>query len=100
MIDPAIMSDIRSRINPQYQDIIGTESYERKLLVDEIDRLNDCSANCPIFHDNVIELRQQTAREIIQFIVDKGTIECGKDDPYFVVQDDLETLREKYGVEY
>lgn len=29
MIDPAVMADIRSRINPQYQDTIGTESYER-----------------------------------------------------------------------
>lgn len=36
------LSDIRSQINPQYQGIEGTGSYERKMLVDEIDRLNSC----------------------------------------------------------
>ena len=43
--------------------------------------------------------RKDAATEIIQFIVDQGTIECGKDDPYFVVQDDLVILREKFGLE-
>lgn len=32
-------ADIRRRVNPVYADQIGTESYERKLLLDEIDRL-------------------------------------------------------------
>jgi hypothetical protein len=40
---------------------------------------------------------KEAARDIIQFIVDQGTIECGKDNPYFVVQDDLNHLREKFG---
>jgi|688.fasta_scaffold395734_3 hypothetical protein len=31
--------DIRSRVNPQYAHINGTESYERKAMLDEIDRL-------------------------------------------------------------
>jgi hypothetical protein len=31
--------DIRSRVNPQYAHISGTESYERKAMLDEIDRL-------------------------------------------------------------
>ena len=31
--------DLRSKINPQYACIQGTESYERKAMLDEIDRL-------------------------------------------------------------
>ena len=31
--------DIRSKINPQYEFTPGTESYERKQLISEIDRL-------------------------------------------------------------
>ena len=33
------LEEIKSRINPQYQDVRGTESYERKWLCDEIERL-------------------------------------------------------------
>jgi hypothetical protein len=36
MID---LAEIKSRINPAYQDVRGTESHERKTLCDEIDRL-------------------------------------------------------------
>lgn len=39
MITPETLATLRRRINPQYQDTIGTESYERKMLIDEIDRL-------------------------------------------------------------
>ena len=31
--------EIRRSINPKYIDVKGTESYERKALLDEIDRL-------------------------------------------------------------
>lgn len=33
------LEEIKSRINPQYQDCVGTESYERKWLCDRIDAL-------------------------------------------------------------
>lgn len=33
------LEEIRSRINPQYADVKGTESYERKLLCEEIETL-------------------------------------------------------------
>ena len=33
------LDEIKSRINPQYADCIGTESYERKWLCDRIDEL-------------------------------------------------------------
>jgi prefoldin subunit 5 len=36
MID---LEDIKSRINPAYADTIGTESYERRMLVEEIESL-------------------------------------------------------------
>lgn len=39
MISAYELSEIRRRVNPQYQDQRGTESYERKQLLDEIDRL-------------------------------------------------------------
>jgi hypothetical protein len=49
---------------------------------------------------NVAEkAKKETAADILQFIVDQGTIECGENDPYFVVQDDLIILREKFGLE-
>ncbi len=32
-------ADLRAKINPQYAHILGTESYERKAMLDEIDRL-------------------------------------------------------------
>lgn len=31
--------ELRAAINPQYEDMRGTESYERKRLLGEIDRL-------------------------------------------------------------
>lgn len=33
------LAEIKSRINPAYQDVIGTESHERKWLCDRIDEL-------------------------------------------------------------
>ena len=33
------LDEIKSRINPAYADVLGTESHERKLLCDEIERL-------------------------------------------------------------
>ena len=33
------LEEIKSRINPQYSGCIGTESYERKWLCDEIEQL-------------------------------------------------------------
>lgn len=37
MID---LEEIKRRINPAYADVVGTESYERKRLVEEIERLH------------------------------------------------------------
>lgn len=44
--------------------------------------------------------REETAREIIQYIVDQGKLSVPRtgDDVYFVVDDDLKVLRAKYGV--
>lgn len=43
-----LIDDLRSRINPAYADVLGTESYERRLCVEaleaqqaEIDRLRE-----------------------------------------------------------
>lgn len=46
MISHELLADIRTRINPQYKDIPGTESYERKMLVGEIDRLRGHIVKC------------------------------------------------------
>jgi hypothetical protein len=40
-LTPELEQEIRNKINPQYANIKGTESWERKLLLDEIDRLHD-----------------------------------------------------------
>ena len=39
MLDPILEKAMREEINPIYADMIGTHSYERKLLFAEIDRL-------------------------------------------------------------
>lgn len=41
MLDLELELDIRRRVNPAYADTIGTESYERKRLLMEIDRLRE-----------------------------------------------------------
>ena len=33
------LDDIKDRINPLYAEVIGTESYERRMMVEEIERL-------------------------------------------------------------
>ena len=38
MID---LNEIKSRINPAYQDLFGTNSHERKMLCDEIEQLRN-----------------------------------------------------------
>lgn len=37
----ALLSDLRSRINPQYEHVIGTESYERRQCAEAIEALLD-----------------------------------------------------------
>ena len=44
-LDAELEKDIRSKINPQYADRLGTESYERKRLIGEIDRLRSALRN-------------------------------------------------------
>lgn len=44
-LTPELEADLRKRINPGYVDTEGTESYERKALLDEIDRLRDALQN-------------------------------------------------------
>lgn len=39
MLDTELENELRAAINPAYEDIRGTESYERKRLFAEIDRL-------------------------------------------------------------
>lgn len=36
---PEFEEAVREKVNPSYVDMRGTESYERKILLDEIDRL-------------------------------------------------------------
>lgn len=40
-LDPELEQELRLRINPIYADVKGTESYERKRLLDEIDLLRE-----------------------------------------------------------
>lgn len=40
----SLRAELRARINPIYQNQIGTESWERKILLDEIDRLAEDNA--------------------------------------------------------
>lgn len=47
-LDAELEHDIRSRVNPQYSHMRGTESYERRLLLGEIDRLRARIASAPV----------------------------------------------------
>lgn len=38
-LTPEVEADLRTKINPQYADWQGTESWERKTLFEEIDRV-------------------------------------------------------------
>lgn len=38
-LTPELEADLRAKINPVYVNVRGTESYERKAMLDEIDRL-------------------------------------------------------------
>jgi len=40
-LDAGLEQELRSAINPKYEDVRGTESYERKRLLGEIDRLRN-----------------------------------------------------------
>ena len=42
---------------------------------------------------------KQAAAEILIFIVGQGTIECGKETPYFVDHNDIVELMDKFGLE-
>ena len=39
MLTPEYEQELRSLIKPAYANVIGTESYERRVLLEEIDRL-------------------------------------------------------------
>ncbi len=44
MLDPILEEELRMAVNPSYEDVRGTESYERKRLLAEIDRLRTAPA--------------------------------------------------------
>lgn len=48
MMDQELEAEIRSNINPVYEDVRGTESYERKRLLGEIDNLRKAAR---LIHD-------------------------------------------------
>jgi hypothetical protein len=52
MID---LAEIKSRINPAYQEVRGTESHERKMLCDEIERLREQIATQKAYYESVFE---------------------------------------------
>ena len=52
MID---LAEIKSRINPAYQDVRGTESHERKMFCDEIERLREQIATQKAYYESVFE---------------------------------------------
>ena len=41
MLSKELEAELRAAINPAYEDVKGTESHERKQLLDEIDRLRN-----------------------------------------------------------
>jgi hypothetical protein len=53
------LDDIKERINPLYADVIGTESYERRLLVEEIERLTATLGVAEATIEAVVEQRDE-----------------------------------------
>lgn len=46
------------------------------------------------------QIKKQTAQEIIQYIIDQGTIEImkGSGDVYYITDNDIAVLRVRYGI--
>lgn len=76
MID---LDEVKSRINPAYANSVGTESYERRLLVEEIESLRTQLAE---------------ANEVIRVAKDalKWLSENGPDDAYDMREEASQTL--------
>ena len=64
------LDEIKRRINPAYQDVPGTESYERKWLCDRIDELLRALDQCRFAlepYDDIKPRDWKTDREKLAF---------------------------------
>jgi septal ring factor EnvC (AmiA/AmiB activator) len=64
------LDDIKDRINPLYADVIGTESYERRVLVGEIERLTATLAVAEATIEAVVEQRNVSTEKAYNKLVD------------------------------
>jgi len=65
------LDEIRSRINPQYADCIGTESYERKWLCDRIEELERQLAEIKQVIDLSNDMRLRLLNEALKNLIAK-----------------------------
>jgi hypothetical protein len=81
------LEEIKSRINPAYQDVPGTESYERKWLCYEVERL---SALCDKWNQECDELREDNKRQDIEL----ASLKAQSSEPVaWIPNDAIEKLR-------
>lgn len=67
LLTPELEADLRAKINPVYVNVRGTESYERKAMMDEIDRLR-----------NIVDTNN-TAKQVSQPVITDAQIEAARD---------------------
>lgn len=67
-----LLADLRSRINPAYQDVRGTESHERKQCADAIEALQ---GECAEHKENAI----RNARQAVAFRAERDQLQSKLD---------------------
>ena len=91
------LEEIKSRINPTYADTIGTESYERKWLVGEIESLRQQLADEKLCHQETKEQLAECERERDEVLTALG-LPDGVHSPVQVINElasSLEDMKEQ-----
>jgi hypothetical protein len=103
---------IASKIEEEYDNLVQPSSTDKALILlyrshlelsAQLEEAKKENANWKeTGHWCIDETRQKTAREIIQYIIDQGTLEQGKYskyDLYDIADSDITELKQRYGVE-
>lgn len=68
-LTPELEQQLREAIKPKYQDMVGTASYERKTLLNEIDRLRKevdlYRKNAELWSEHVEALKSSVGLDVI-----------------------------------
>ena len=98
------LDEIRSRINPQYADCIGTESYERKWLCDRIEELERQLAEIKQVIDLSNDMRLRLLNEALKNLIAKDAqialLREALEGAYDYVEEAINRHMQEYGENY